>query len=249
MKTAVALVSLVAAGGQSFVIPADDALILTKASSSACANVTCVPSSGGAHIIISRASTEAAGTGVLGYVSDAIVSACPSSDVAANPYPALLDPYLPSETAGVGNLTEMVISYQACCPDSQIVLMGYSQGAQVTADFLCGRSSSGFPPTPPYASLVADSVSAVVLMGDPSFVKGQSWDRGNASNVSYFPRLDNAACEPVAQQFISYCDSGDYFCDNGTSADALAIHEGYVQEYGSEAATYVIEHIDGCSGL
>lgn len=78
----------------------------------------------------------------------------------------------------------MVTSYQACCPDSQIVLLGYSQGAQVTADFLCGRSSAGFPPTPAYAPLVADAVSAIVLMGDPTFVKAQSWDRGNASNVS-----------------------------------------------------------------
>lgn len=78
----------------------------------------------------------------------------------------------------------MVTSYQSCCPDSQIVLLGYSQGAQVTADFLCGRSSAGFPATPAYASSVADAVSAIVLMGDPSFVKAESWDRGNASNVS-----------------------------------------------------------------
>lgn len=33
--------------------------------------------------------------------------------------------------------------------------MGYSQGAQVTADFLCGTSSAGFAPTPAYASSVA----------------------------------------------------------------------------------------------
>lgn len=46
---------------------------------------------------------------------------------------------------------------------------------------------------------------------------------------------------------ISYCDSGDYFCDNGTSPDALAIHEGYVQEYGAEAAQYVIDQIGNCS--
>lgn len=91
MKTAVALVSsLVVAGSQAFVIPSNDAVFQRQASNSssssaACGNVTCVPSSGGAHIIVSRASTEAPGTGVLGYVADAIVSACPSSDVAANP--------------------------------------------------------------------------------------------------------------------------------------------------------------------
>lgn len=119
-------------------------------------------------------------------------------------------------------------TYQACCPDSKMVLLGYSQGAQVTADFLCGTSEVGFPASEAYASQVADvgasffffpflpthhhhlpafprrarrrgprtcspalanligkiAVDAVVLMGDPSFVKGQSWDRGNASNVS-----------------------------------------------------------------
>lgn len=71
--------------------------------------------------------------------------------------PALLDPYVESETQGISNLTEMVLDYQSCCPDSKMVLLGYSQGAQVTADFLCGRSEAGFDATPAYASEVADS--------------------------------------------------------------------------------------------
>lgn len=87
-----------------------------------CTNVTCVPAAGAAHIIVSRASTEAPGPGIIGAVADSVVSSCSGSDIASNPYPALLDPYLESETEGVGNLTEMVTSYQACCPDSKIVL-------------------------------------------------------------------------------------------------------------------------------
>lgn len=72
-----------------------------------CSAVTCVAAAAGvAHIIVTRASTEAPGAGVLGSVADAVVAACPGSDVATNPYPALLDPYLSSEAAGVGNLTE-----------------------------------------------------------------------------------------------------------------------------------------------
>lgn len=50
----------------------------------------------------------------------------------------------------------MVTAYQSCCPDSKMVLLGYSQGAHVTADFLCGRSEAGFSPTPAYASQVAE---------------------------------------------------------------------------------------------
>ncbi|KAJ0118611.1 hypothetical protein J7T55_012863 [Diaporthe amygdali] len=214
-----------------------------------CSNITCTPSTGAAHIIVNRASTEAPGTGVLGSVAESIVASCPGSDIVANPYPALLDPYVESETAGVGNLTEIALQYQDCCPDSKMVLLGYSQGAQVTADFLCGRSSAGFPPTSPYSAIVAENIAAVVLMGDPSFVKGLAWDRGNASNVSFFPRLDNAACLPVAEKMISYCDSGDYFCDNGTSADALTIHESYVQVYGVDAAEYVVDKVQECSTI
>lgn len=70
-----------------------------------CSALSCI-APGAAHIVVSRASTEAPGTGVLGQVADAVVAACPGSDVVSNPYPALLDPYVPSETAGVGNLTE-----------------------------------------------------------------------------------------------------------------------------------------------
>lgn len=32
-----------------------------------------------------------------------------------------------SESTGVGNLTTMAMNYQSCCPDSKMVLLGYSQ--------------------------------------------------------------------------------------------------------------------------
>lgn len=70
----------------------------------------------------------------------------------------------------------------------------------------------------------------------------------NASGSKYFPRQDNAACDPVAPVFISYCDSGDFFCDNGTASDAIAIHTGYVAKYGDAAAAYTIDKIGNCSG-
>lgn len=100
-----------------------------------CSNITCTPSTDAAHIVVSRASTEPPGTGVLGSVADAIVAARPGSDIATNPYPALLDPYVPSETAGVGNLTEIVLQYQSCCPDSKMVLLGYSQVSETPSGF------------------------------------------------------------------------------------------------------------------
>lgn len=57
----------------------------------------------------------------------------------------------------------MVTTYQHCCPDSSMVLLGYSQGAQVTADFLCGTSSTYFVPTIPYSKKVNDSSKTLLF--------------------------------------------------------------------------------------
>lgn len=62
----------------------------------------------------------------------------------------------------------------------------------------------------------------------------------------FFPRLDNTGCLPVADKMISYCDGGDFFCDNGTSSDALTIHESYAQKYGAQIVEYVVGKIEGC---
>lgn len=81
-----------------------------------CSAITCVSSGPGvAHIVVNRASTEAQGTGVLGSVANAVVEACPGSDIVANPYPAVLSPYVESEQAGVGNLTESACSFIFFC--------------------------------------------------------------------------------------------------------------------------------------
>lgn len=84
---AIAALLALATTSQAFVIPqaSSNPQLTSRQSSTDCSAITCTPPSGAAHIIVSRASTEAAGPGVLGLVADAIVSACPSSDVAANP--------------------------------------------------------------------------------------------------------------------------------------------------------------------
>lgn len=48
-------------------------------------SITCTPSTGAAHIIVSRASTEAAGPGILGYIADDVIEQCPGSDLDSNP--------------------------------------------------------------------------------------------------------------------------------------------------------------------
>ncbi|KAF3766165.1 family 5 carbohydrate esterase [Cryphonectria parasitica EP155] len=215
------------------------AALAVRATTAASTNCT----TSGAHIIVTRESDAPPNTSAMNIIALGIVGQCAGSDIAETPYPAALSPYEPSEAEGVGNLTELVLDYQAECPDSKIVLLGYSQGAQVTADFLCGTSEEGWPTTEAYASTVTDNLAAVVLFGDPSFVKGLSWDRGTANNTSYFPRQNNTACDPVAAQIVSYCDYNDYYCDDGTS---IEVHASYVERYHTEAVDWVVEQLGGC---
>lgn len=119
MKTAIlASVALLAGATHGSSIP--------REAEGSCKNITCTTGKA-AHILVSRASTEAAGTGIIGAVADAVVAKCPGSDIVAVPYPALLSPYVDSEQQGVGNLTTLALQYSTCCPNSKIVLMGYSQ--------------------------------------------------------------------------------------------------------------------------
>ncbi|KAF7547845.1 hypothetical protein G7046_g8878 [Stylonectria norvegica] len=177
------------------------------------------PDCSGIHIVVARASTEAAGTGMMGTVAEQIHKRIPDSDIQALDYPAQLEPYLPSQTQGVATLTEVVRNYVVQCPTSKIVLLGYSQGAHVIADMLCG------------------AIASIVLMGDPSHVTGQPYDAGTSTKDGIFPRQNTAGCSLVAEKMISFCDAGDLFCD---SSDNLEIHMGYVIEFGPAAVEFVV---------
>lgn len=100
---------------------------LVVAQTTDCSSVECTTS--GAHIVVTRESGAPSGTSAMNIIALGVKNQCAGSDIAETPYPAELDPYLSSEQEGVGNLTELVLSYQSCCPDSQIVLMGYSQAS------------------------------------------------------------------------------------------------------------------------
>ncbi|KAK3937517.1 acetyl xylanesterase [Diplogelasinospora grovesii] len=192
---------------------------------------------GGVHMIVARASTEAPGTGIIGAVANSTAQQLPGSDIVAVDYPATLVDYVQSETAGVTAMTKLVTDYAAACPNSPIVLMGYSQGAQVSADVACGASETGFPQTQPLPASISDRIVAIVLMGDPSHVPGTAFDKGSSTNKGVFPRQNLTGCNAVASRMASFCNSGDAFCDSGLS---IAVHLSYVQTDGANATAFVV---------
>lgn len=106
----------------------------------------------GVHMIVARASTEAAGEGATGQLATLIASYLPGSDSVAVDYPATLTDYANSETSGVVAMTALIEEYVDSCPQSKIVLLGYSQGAHVIGDVLCGTSEVGLNTTAPLSS-------------------------------------------------------------------------------------------------
>lgn len=81
----------------------------------------------GAHIVVARGSEEAQGPGVLGPVAERIKNLVPGSDIESLIYPALFEPYNPSQMAGVAAMTQLVGDFTHQCPDTKIIILGYSQ--------------------------------------------------------------------------------------------------------------------------
>ena len=79
-------------------------------------------------------------------------------------------------------------------------------------------------------------------MGDPSHVPGQPQDVGTSKNNGVFPRVNTAACAPSANITQSYCNTGDEFCDSGTS---LQVHLSYVSVFGTQAAQFIMGRVNG----
>ncbi|GAA5902568.1 hypothetical protein JCM6882_009319 [Rhodosporidiobolus microsporus] len=203
----------------------------------------------GVHMIVARASTEPPGEGIIGAVADDVKQQVPGSDSVAVDYPATLSNYANSEAQGVSAMQDLLEEYAAACPGSKVVLMGYSQGAQVVGDVISGGATGtggGFGKRikravhyrqrrqiPAQANVVA-----IIQMGDPTFTLGQDFNVGNARKGGIFARQDTSALEAVGDKIQSYCDSPDTFCDSGNS---LATHLGYVNERGTDATDFIVQ--------
>jgi acetylxylan esterase len=128
MKTAIILNGLLASAVTATALPQVHRR-QEQAPSAGCADV---------HILVARASGEAKGEGMIGGLSRAIKSAVKGADSEAVDYPAALAPYGSSEGKGVAAAKAQLTAYVQKCPKAKVVLMGYSQGADVMGSILCG---------------------------------------------------------------------------------------------------------------
>ncbi|KAH6716005.1 cutinase [Leptodontidium sp. MPI-SDFR-AT-0119] len=192
----------------------------------------------GVHIIVARASTEKPGEGIIGAVATQVQQAVPGSDSEAVDYPATLANYTTSEGLGVSGMTKLIESYAARCPSSKVALMGYSQGAQVIGDVMCGTSEANFNSTPPLSAALSKNIIAIIQMGDPTHIPNLPQDVGNSTRAGIFPRPNTTACAAIEPITKSFCTADDRFCDSGNS---IPVHLSYVREFGTQAKDFVVQ--------
>ncbi|MFI7588179.1 cutinase family protein [Spongisporangium articulatum] len=199
-----------------------------QASSSGCADVL---------IIAARGTGEPGnvGAGLSGLVS--AIQNGTSKKVAAYgvPYPASTD-FDTSVPDGVSRLTKRATKAVADCPRQRLVLIGYSQGAWVVGDALDS----------PNLNAAGRRVAAVVLYGDPRFNAAESYDRGSfrAGVDGLYPRATGALGR-YASRVRSYCDTGDWVCQNGADGNA---HNLYGRNKTSAASTFVLAQLRSSAG-
>ncbi len=125
-----------------------------------------------AEVIFARGTMEAPGVGDTGeaFVDSLRANVAPKSvEVYPVDYPATTD--FPTAVQGIADARARIVATAANCPDTKMVLGGFSQGAAVigfvTASVVPDGVSPADVPTPMPPD-VADHVSAVALFGKPS---------------------------------------------------------------------------------
>jgi cutinase len=170
-----------------------------------------------AEVVFARGTGEPVGPGGPGQAFfDSLTGQLPGKSVNLYPvnYPATSN-YVESAHAGADDAVAHVQSTVANCPNTKIVLGGYSQGAGVM-DMTSHRLSPQ----------VANHVAAVALFGNPqsSYAKSLS--------DSQIPAVD-----PIyGSRTIDICLPDDDICAEGGS---IIAHLGYVPGSTDQAATFV----------
>ncbi|KAK6523307.1 hypothetical protein TWF694_006190 [Orbilia ellipsospora] len=192
----------------------------------------------GLYMIVARGSGEDPGTGRIGIVANNVTERIKGSQVVALDYPANFTAYLSSESIGVTAMRLAIEGYVGKCPDSKYALLGWSQGAQVSLDTVCGTSDGQlFNKTNPISSDLTRNLVSIVGYGDPTHVPGLSWTLGTSKNKGLFPRQDTAACDPYASRIRTWCDTGDIYCDGGNNT---AVHSSYFVNYTGAAVDFIV---------
>lgn len=184
------------------VVVAPHALGVGSASADSCPAV---------QVVFARGTGEAPGVGRVGAAfAQALRSQTSGMTVAvyAVDYPASRE-FLQA-TGGANDASSFVQGIAASCPETRVILGGYSQGAAVI-DILTVASQPVLGFDTPLPADVANHVAAVAVFGNPS-----NRVRGPLTTLSPL----------YGEKTIDLCNEGDPVCSNGNDNGA---HSQYVE--------------------
>jgi hypothetical protein len=161
--------------------------------------------------------------------------------------------YFTSVQTGITNLVGEINNLNATCPYTNILLAGYSQGADVIEQSIGAYHQSVYAVPAVTASAFAN-INTVILFGDPDYRPSETWDAsgdGTGAGVLEKPAgqlssITNAIPLPpdystwgTATAVRSYCLTGDMFCQSNIAG--LSIHQSYISNTAimSDASSFV----------
>ena len=163
------------------------------------------------QVVFARGTNEAPGVGLTGQAFvDSLQTHLSGRTLEVSPvdYPASMDFHRGVD--GVIDATNTISATASNCPNTRIVLGGYSQGAAVAAYTVTGTVPDGYvlPPgiSGPLPPAVADHIAAVVLFGTPT-----EWIINIADNSA--PPI--AIGSNLSARTAEFCATGDPICAPG----------------------------------
>jgi cutinase len=196
------------------------------------------------EVVFARGTGEPPGVGGVGQAFvDAVQSQAAGRSVSVYPvnYAAsgdFADRTVFAQTVidGVRDAGAHIQATAANCPNTRIVLGGYSQGAAVAGFVTEAQAPAGIPAAAvpqPLPAAVADHVAAVALFGKPS----EAWtSRYGAPAITVGPAY--------APKTTELCAQGDTICDGTPGGEPSFAHALYpVNGMVGDAATFAVSRL------
>lgn len=180
------------------------------------------------EVIFARGTNEPTG---LGRVGDALVDSLRQQTGGLNILPYGVN-YAASKLQlhggdGANDTIDRVKKSVEKCPNTKIVLGGYSQGASVM-DIVAGVPIGGISWGSTLPAQYANNIAAVVTFGDVA-------DRAGGSLPTKSAMLGSKAAD--------YCNPNDPICHAGEGNEWSGHTEGYVPVYTTQAAAFVAQKL------
>lgn len=172
------------------------------------------------EVVFARGTGEPPGLGRVGNAMVASLRQQTGRNIGAYAvnYPANRDFLAAAD--GANDASDHVQQMANACPDTKLVLGGYSQGAAVI-DIVTAAPLPGLGFTQPLPAEAADHVAAVTLFGNPS-------GRAGGLMTALSPHFEG--------KILNLCTDGDPICSDGNQWKA---HTGYVPGLTNQAASFV----------